>query len=69
MIRQTYCNLLKVLKEITREHLAEATNILSIEHIRLSKPFNATSREKPEKASLGSEYFSFRADKLMLPEV
>lgn len=50
MIRQTYCGLLKVLKEITREHLAGATNILSIAQIRLSKPFNATSGEKPEKA-------------------
>lgn len=50
MIRQTYCSLLKVLKEITRDHLAEATNILSIEQIRLSKPFSATSGDKPEKA-------------------
>lgn len=50
MIRETYCCLLKVLKEITREHLAGATNILRIEQIRLPKPFNATSGEKPEKA-------------------
>lgn len=50
MFRQTYCNLLKVLKEITRGHLAGAANILSIEQIRLSKPFNVTSRDKAEKA-------------------
>lgn len=50
MIRQTHCCPLKTLKGITREHLAEARNILSIEQIRLSKPLNAISRDKPEKA-------------------
>lgn len=50
MIRQIYCCSLKVLKGITREHSAEATNILSIEQIRLSKPLNAISRDRPEKA-------------------
>lgn len=69
MIRETYCCLLKILKEITREHLAGATNILRIEQIRLPKPFNATSGEKPEKAWLSSEYFSFYVDKLMLSEL